>query len=195
MDPDRRKEVIEIWKAVIDVQKHFNDIEMRIRGLFITIVLAIAAAQGFLIENDISFNYSQLKIKSVIFAPILGIIASFLFYLMDRYWYHRLLVGAVKHAIEIEKRFGDTLPELCLTKAIGGESPVEVRGRFMRAFARLFVSDLRFNKDKMLHSDGKIELFYKSIGYMFLFVLIGTVLLGGVLISNEPLAVVLWRLT
>ena len=45
MDNERRKEIIEIWKTVVEVQKHFNDIAMRIRSLFITMVLATAAAQ------------------------------------------------------------------------------------------------------------------------------------------------------
>jgi hypothetical protein len=46
MDNDERKNIIEIWKAVVGVQQHFNEIEMKVRGLFITIVVAIAAGSG-----------------------------------------------------------------------------------------------------------------------------------------------------
>jgi hypothetical protein len=34
-------------------------------------------------------------------------------------------------------------------------------------FALLFISEPRFRQDKRLHSDGKIEFFYKSIMIMF----------------------------
>ncbi|MBR1033699.1 hypothetical protein [Bradyrhizobium liaoningense] len=56
MDNDERKNIIEVWKAVVGVQQHFNEIEMKVRGLFITIVVAIAAAQGFLIEKKLSVS-------------------------------------------------------------------------------------------------------------------------------------------
>ena len=54
------KDVIEIWKTIVDVQRHFNDISMRIRGMFVTILLAIFAAIGFLLKKE-------LKLEVVIF--------------------------------------------------------------------------------------------------------------------------------
>ena len=47
---ERRKEVIDVWKEVVDVQQHFNDVSMRIRGMFVTILLALFAAMGFLLR-------------------------------------------------------------------------------------------------------------------------------------------------
>lgn len=55
MNSEERSNIIEIWKTVVEVQQHFNDIGMKIRGLFITIVVAIAAAQGFLLEKRLFF--------------------------------------------------------------------------------------------------------------------------------------------
>jgi hypothetical protein len=46
--------------------------------------------------------------------PLFGIFGAYLFYFIDRYWYHRLLVGSVKHAIEIEKKYKNEMPELSL---------------------------------------------------------------------------------
>ena len=54
------------------------------------------------------------------------------------------------------------MPELSLSEAIGAESPYEPRGP-VRWLACLLVSDNRFRETRRLHSDGKIELFYKSV--------------------------------
>lgn len=42
---------------------------------------------------------------------------------MDRYWYHNLLVGAVKQASLIEKKYAKDFPEMGLGLAISKESP------------------------------------------------------------------------
>ena len=50
----------------------------------------------------------------MIFVPLLGLVGTSLFYFMDKHWYHRLLIGAVKHGIAIEKKYATQLPELQL---------------------------------------------------------------------------------
>jgi hypothetical protein len=72
------------------------------------------------------------------------------------------LVGSVKHAIEIEKKYKYEMPELSLSEAIGRESPYAPRG-WTRWLAKLLVSHEKFRENGELHSDGKIELFYKSV--------------------------------
>lgn len=90
MDSEERKSIIDIWKTIVEVQQHFNDIGMKIRGLFITIVVAVAGAQGFLIEKRLSISLGPVVILFATFLPIIGIVATYLFYFIDRYWYHRL---------------------------------------------------------------------------------------------------------
>jgi hypothetical protein len=53
-----------------------------------------------------------------------------------------------------------------LSRQISDESPVSLPCVAER-FALLFISEPRFRQDKRLHSDGKIEFFYKSIMIMF----------------------------
>jgi hypothetical protein len=187
MDSDAQKNLIEVWKTIVGVQMHFNDIEMRIRSIFITLVLALCASVGFLTDKKPAVALGSLTIFFVAFVPLLGVVATYLFYFIDRHWYHRLLVGAVKHAIQIEKTHAATMPELSLSDAIGRESPVPVRNKAVRLVAAFVVSDERYRKDRVFHSDAKIEFFYKSIVLLFLLIFVATLLFGGVLIKGSPI--------
>lgn len=44
-------DIVEIWKKTAEVQQHFNDIAMKIRNLYITILAVIAAAYGVLLRE------------------------------------------------------------------------------------------------------------------------------------------------
>ena len=162
MEEQQRTQIIEIWKTIVEVQRHFNDIAMRIRSMFITILLALFAAIGFLLDKKPSFEISDYNIQFATILPLFGIFGAWLFYFIDRYWYHRLLVGSVKHALEIEKKYKSEIPELSLSDAIGKESPYKLRG-IVRLVANLLVSHNKYSETGKLHSDGKIELFYKSV--------------------------------
>jgi len=50
---DEVKNGIDIWKKTVDVQQHFNDLEMRIRNFAITIVGALIAAMGFTYQQGL----------------------------------------------------------------------------------------------------------------------------------------------
>jgi hypothetical protein len=187
MDNDERKGIIEIWKAVVEVQQHFNEIEMKIRGLFITMVVAIAAAQGFLIEKNLSVPFGSFTIMFATFMPLLGILATYLFYFVDRYWYHRLLMGSILHGGFIEKKYETEIPELGLGSKISEQSPVELKNWLARKVADLVVSDDRYRKYKRLHSDAKIEFFYKSVALLFFVWFVVTLLFIGIAIEQHSL--------
>jgi hypothetical protein len=187
MDKDERESVIEIWKTVVEVQQHFNDIEMKIRGLFVTIMVATVAAQGFLIEKRFSFPLGSVTILYATFLPLVGVVATYLFYFMDRYWYHRLLIGAVLQGGMIEEKYASELPELGLGAKISERSPVELNSWFGRKVADLVVSDDRYKRNKKLHSDAKIELFYKSIVLLFFLLFAFTILFVGVFVDGNSL--------
>jgi hypothetical protein len=187
MDSDERKNIIEIWKAVVGVQQHFNEIEMKIRGLFITMVVAIAAAQGFLIEKNLSVPLGSFTIMYATFMPLLGILATYLFYFVDRYWYHRLLMGSILHGGIIEKKYEIEIPELGLGSKISEQSPVVLKSWLARKVADVVVSDDRYRKSKKLHSDAKIEFFYKSIVLLFFLWIVVTLLFIGVSVDQHSL--------
>jgi hypothetical protein len=181
---EQRKLIVEIWKVIIEVQQHFNDISMRIRSMFITILLGLLASIGFLLDKRLNLQVCFVNIQFATLMPVFGMFGAYLFYFIDRYWYHRLLIGAVKHAIVIEGKYKDEIPELALTDAIGRESPYEPRGP-ARWFAKLFVNDERYRNTGKLHSDGKIEFFYKSVMLALLVITIVLAGLGGVTFDKK----------
>jgi phosphoglycolate phosphatase len=182
-----KKQIIDIWKVIVGVQQHFNDIEMRIRALFVTILIALLASIGFLIDKKLSFSLGPFTISFATILPFVGVLGTCLFYFIDRYWYHRLLVGSVNHAKEIERKHRDEIPELSLTDAIGKESPYEPKGWLVRLAARLLVKEERYKKTGKLHSDGKIELFYKAVAVGLLLATALIAMMGGVTFTVAPM--------
>jgi hypothetical protein len=65
---------------------------MRIRSMFVTILLALFASIGFLLDKKLSFPIGPMSVQFAVLIPIIGIVGTFLFYFIDRFWYHRLLV-------------------------------------------------------------------------------------------------------
>ena len=152
--------IIDIWKKIIDVQQHFNDIEMKIRNVAISITGAFLGVSGFMVHE-------------IITVPILGehrlssfiLFASFIvwgaFFFMDKYWYHRLLYGAIKQGQYIEDSLEEALPQICLTKAIGKESPLTSANVG-------WIPNWKCTKDIEIHSNEKFNLFYGGIGLLLL---------------------------
>lgn len=135
---DRIDYQVQAWKLSIEVQQHFNTIEMQIRNIAITLVGgAIAAAAALYKESAIPSS------RLILFA---GLLIWSAFFLMDRYWYHKLLIGSVIHAQEIEKDLISLIPGIELSTDIGKFSPIIIR------------------KDKLeIHTNGKIWIFYGLI--------------------------------
>ena len=136
---------ISIWEKIVDVQQHFNDIELRIRNFAITLVAAILSLAAVSIKDYLTVI---LFGRNVPVSAILALVAFFIwlaFYLMDRHWYHRLLYGAVKHGERIEKQLANILPEIQLTKTISETSPLIIC-------------------NKKLRSTTKMDIFYSFIG-------------------------------
>ena len=186
MNSEDRKHIIDIWKTIVDVQRHFNEISMRIRGMFVTILLATFAAIGFLLNKELNLEVGDFDVQFATVVPLYGVFVTYLFYFIDRYWYHRLLVGSVKHAIMIEKKYNKELPELALSETIGMESPYEP-GCVVRYLAKVFlVRHEKFRETGKLHSVGKIEFFYKSVIAVLLLTAFLVGLLGGVTVRPTP---------
>ena len=149
-----KSDVIEIWKKTIDVQEHFNDLELRIRNFAITVLVGVLGVAGYALKEKMLVQLFGRTFNFAVLLLLAGIIAWVAFYFMDRWWYHRLLYGAVMHGLAIEERHKKVLPELGLTTSISDASPIVLRGEWK------------------IRTTAKIDLFYGAV-LLLLFVIMG----------------------
>lgn len=95
---------IEVWKKVVDVQQHFNDIGWRIRALAMTALTFTLGATFFGYLNAEPVSLGSLRFNPAAFVPVLGLLIWLLFWFADGVWYHRLLSGAGAAAGPVEKQ-------------------------------------------------------------------------------------------
>ncbi|MCQ6958602.1 hypothetical protein [Mucilaginibacter aquariorum] len=124
---------LRVWEKTIDVQQHFNNIELQIRNYALTLFTAILAGIGYLLKEKITIPFHDYLIPSSAIGAFIGIVIMCAFYFMDKYWYHKLLIGSVTHAMRIENKFTTTFEDIGLSTTIGKYSPVNIMGQKFRS--------------------------------------------------------------
>lgn len=140
---------IDVWKKIIDVQMHFNDMQMRVRNYAVLLLSAIIGVAGVSMKDNMTSHlpfFGDVPLASVIL--FLGAGIWVLFFFMDYFWYHKLLYGAVKKGVAMEKFLKQNFSHIDLTGEIGRSSPVKI------AFFEL-------------HSNMKMMIFY-GFGFLIL---------------------------
>lgn len=123
---ERIKEYIEVWKKTVEVQEHFNDLELRIRNFAITVLGAVLSGTALSLKEGLAVSLAHRKLPLAVLLMLVALITWLAFYFMDRLWYHRLLYGAVAHGLRIEERLALVLPDIGLTHSIGDASPIKL---------------------------------------------------------------------
>ena len=93
---------IEIWKKIVDVQQHFNDLELRVRNFALILTGAFLGLGGYAIKDADMINAFGFTVSVSGLVVFSAIVPLFAFYFMDRLWYHRLLDGSVQAGIDAE---------------------------------------------------------------------------------------------
>lgn len=131
------KNRLEIWKTIVGVQMHFNDLELRIRNFAILALGAMLSVTGIALGSGRNVDMEGLEVPYAALLLIVGVVVWMAFWFMDRHWYHRLLLGSVRHGLVVEKSLKNILPEAQLTESIKRESPNNFLGREIRSHHRL----------------------------------------------------------
>ncbi len=95
----------EVWKHAIDLQKHFNDILFKVRAFyfgFLGIIGTAVAAILFSNSGGDALARFPVGLKRL-FLTVLLVAPGVAVWMLDRYYYHPLLVGAVKLAARVEE--------------------------------------------------------------------------------------------
>lgn len=99
-----------------------------------------------------------------------------LFFFVDVYWYHPLLVGSVNKGAEIEKNIGSELKDFInLTQVVGKESPKEIKLSFRK----------KVYWKKEYHSKDKAKLFYMGVFWVLITFSIAIFFMDGPVTSKE----------
>ena len=117
---------IEIWKKIVDVQQHFNDLEFRIRNFALIVTGAFLGLGANALKDGGAASIAAHHIPSAALIVWASLVPLFAFYLMDRFWYHRLLKGAVYAGAEAEKKLADLGLTIDLGSQISRASPFTV---------------------------------------------------------------------
>jgi hypothetical protein len=189
-DAEHRALAIDVWKKVVQTQEHFNEICMKVRTLYATVIAVILSVYGaFLKEGGTAMHVSVVAVNPIVPISLAVVLVTYLFYFVDRYWYHQLLLGSVAQGAFIEKRWGEIIPEIKMGAEITAKSAIDVSKRpLLASLARVVVTDKRLKTNGKLHSDAKIEVFYKPTGLLALAVFVLTVAFGGVRVNDRTLA-------
>ena len=178
---------LELWKKTVDVQQHFNDLELRIRNFSLVIIGTFIGVGGYAIKEEIFFQILGINISSSAIIILMSLVPLLGFYFMDRFWYHRLLEGAVKAGARLERELKNLGYDVGLGEEISKSSPVSnlIWG------ARQDDYFLCLLPRRMMHSKNKISFFYLCLA-------IGIVLSALILsIFVEPSAsekILIWRI-
>jgi hypothetical protein len=145
---------IEIWKKIVDVQQHFNDLELRIRNFALIVTGAFLGLGGYAIKDAGIVKLLGFEVSIAGLVVVSAIFPLAAFYFMDRLWYHRLLDGSVYAGIEAETALKDLGYKVDLGSKIKQHSPFK----------------LWLTKKTMIHSAMKMNLFYAILAGSLLLV-------------------------
>jgi hypothetical protein len=153
------KLAVEGWKKTVDVQQHFNDLELRVRNFAITFTAAVLGLVGWALKE----GTDSLLPAGLLAIGTLGWVA---FYLMDRHWYHRFLDGAVAHGRSIEDWLRTATGTEVFSLASGIKQASGIPLAKQRHGLWPWVVGL-FVKERKLRSHHRINLFYGGFALAF----------------------------
>src|SRR5580704_14787748 len=150
---DEQLEIVKLqitaWTKIVDVQQHFNDIEMR--ALLLTLIgVLLGIATGFAERSGI--QQTQVLpdvVTSYIMTAALAVcfVLTLLFCYMDALWYHVYLRSAVASGEILENIISTSIPGIRLTQSM---SRISDRQQLLRRRS----------------TGNRLVLFYGAIAYL-----------------------------
>lgn len=82
VDSNQAELALRAWETTVGVQEHFNDLELRIRNLALTVLTAVLGAGAFAYSEELSFGPVSVNVPWW----ALGVVAAFLFVPLWLFW-------------------------------------------------------------------------------------------------------------
>ena len=133
--------VHDLWAKYEDVAMHFNDLLIRLRTQALAAVAALSTLVGIFTKTDSSTVHVSWEIATAVF---LGLAVFWIaIWSIDRFYYTRLLIGAVIALRNIEKESRKPSPSLAIDLSTDIEKyvacPVDTRPRWHRFQSKIGV--------------------------------------------------------
>lgn len=151
---ERTELYLEMWKQTVQVQMHFNEIEMKVRTAAITVLTFVLGGASLALREGTRVELIWIRPPLATVTLFLGLVLWGAFYFVDQWWYHRLLIGSVIHGETLEEELQLSLPMAGLTKQISESSPKEYR--------------ILWGKKREMHSPTKMKVFYGIVAVLML---------------------------
>lgn len=100
---EAREHLIKIWSKYEDVAMHFNDLLMRLRTQALGAVAGLVAVAAFFMEGGIPQESDPLPWRSLYVGSLALLSGWVVLFLLDTFYYSRLLLGAVDALLDFEK--------------------------------------------------------------------------------------------
>jgi len=102
------KLIIEEWKVVIQTQMHFNEMIMKMRTTAISIFLAIFGAAAYSLQSNLLLQIFNYRFHASIIIAMVGIFMLLSVFVIDYFYYDKMLRGAVEKGYSIDDHFKNT---------------------------------------------------------------------------------------
>lgn len=121
--PQISQDDLKVWEVAINTQMHFNDLLIKMRTTVISIILAVFGTAVIALK-DINFKAQifNCQVPVGIIVLVIGLVFLFAQFLLDRFYYFRLLLGAVNFTRSLDKKYKDA-QLLGLTESITKSMP------------------------------------------------------------------------
>jgi len=119
---DQQLAAVQRWRGLIDTQMHFNDMLMRTRTVSLSIVMAVFGAAAVALaqfpDRLTTIPGSTVHVSAVVMA--FGLLLLVSIFVLDYFYYYRLLLAVVRLTEEVEAASRDPLApiELWLTSRL-----------------------------------------------------------------------------
>ena len=107
---EETKLILEEWKTVIQTQMHFNDMIMKMRTTGVTIILAFFGAAAISLQYaNLYLTICNFSFHASVLIIICGLVMLSGIFVLDYFYYFKMLLGAVERGYQIDRAYKDKL--------------------------------------------------------------------------------------
>jgi hypothetical protein len=105
--PEEMSNFLKEWEVVIKTQMHFNDMIMKVRTATISFVVGVFSAAAYILQYDLPLKIFGHSVHASAMVIMTGIVMLTVMFLIDYFYYFKMLIGSVNVGYEFEKEFKD----------------------------------------------------------------------------------------